>query len=166
MVGQEGRPSRRAMRISSAFSSPDSAADVEAGADLHALHGVDAHQARGDVLVELAVERCAEPGGHAVRHDLDHGAGGRARLAHLVEEFGPILRRSWVGAEERVVRRPRPSSSWRGRSCAGPTWTSAPRTRKPGTTFRATAPAATRVAVSRAEARPEPRQSRTPYFSR
>ena len=36
--------------------------------------------------------------------------------------------------------------------------------RKPGTTLRAMAPAATRLAVSRALARPEPRQSRKPYF--
>ena len=35
----------------------------------------------------------------------------------------------------------------------------------PGTTLRAMAPAATRVAVSRAEARPLPRQSRMPYFA-
>ena len=31
--------------------------------------------------------------------------------------------------------------------------------------FRAMAPAATRMAVSRAEARPPPRWSRTPYFA-
>ena len=63
------------MRISSAFSSPESAADGEARADLDPLHRVDAHQRRGDVLVELAVERRAEPRRHALGHDLDDGAG-------------------------------------------------------------------------------------------
>ncbi len=36
---------------------------LEAVADLHALHRVDRHEGRGDVLVELAVDRRAEPGG-------------------------------------------------------------------------------------------------------
>jgi hypothetical protein len=38
-----------------------------------------------------------------------------------------------------------------------PIWISAPRTLSLGTIFRAIAPAATRIAVSRAEARPPPR---------
>ena len=38
-----------------------------------------------------------------------------------------------------------------------PIWISAARTLRPGTILRAMAPAATRIAVSRAEARPPPR---------
>ena len=49
----------------------------------------------------------------------------------------------------------------------GPIWMRAPRiATPPPRTLRATAPAATRMAVSRALARPPPRWSRTPYFWR
>src|SRR5690606_4138023 len=34
------------------------------GADLDPLHGIDAHEGRGEVLVELSVDRRAEPGRH------------------------------------------------------------------------------------------------------
>jgi hypothetical protein len=44
----------------------------EAVADLHALHGIDAHEGRGEVGVELAVDRRAETRRHALGHDLDH----------------------------------------------------------------------------------------------
>ena len=53
-----GRPSLP-MRISSAFSSPVSAAAREAVADLDALDRVDAHQRGGEVGIELAVDRRA-----------------------------------------------------------------------------------------------------------
>ena len=52
-----GRPC--SMRISSALSSPDSAAAAKPVADLDALDRVDAHQRRGEVGVELAVDRRA-----------------------------------------------------------------------------------------------------------
>ena len=52
-----------------------------------------------------------------------------------------------------------------GSTPCGPSCASAPRMRTPGpSTRRATAPAATRVAVSRADDRPPPRGSRSPYF--
>jgi len=46
----------------------------------------------------------------------------------------------------------------------GPICTRAARISTCGTILRATAPAATRIAVSRAEERPPPRGSRMPYF--
>src|SRR6185503_15945329 len=75
----------------------------EARADLDALHRIDAHETAGDVLVELAVDRRAEPSRHAFGHDLDDGADGGAFFPHLVEEIGPLLHRLGVGAEERVA---------------------------------------------------------------
>jgi hypothetical protein len=62
VVRQEHRLAVAPMRISSAFSSPRGCR-AKAGADLDALDGVDRHHRRGDVLVELAVDRRAEAGG-------------------------------------------------------------------------------------------------------
>ena len=125
-----GRPSLP-MRISSAFSSPVSARGGEAVADLDALDGVDRHQRRGDVLVELAVDRRAEPGRHALGDDLDHRADRGAAPCGCRRDTRP--RRAAVsasGAEERIavdlvpvparavdrVRR-RSAPARRGRSC-------------------------------------------------
>ncbi len=74
MVRQEQRLPSLPMRISSAFSSPDYAGRGEAVADLDALDRIDAHQRGGEIGVELAVDRRAQPGRHALGHDLDHGA--------------------------------------------------------------------------------------------
>ena len=62
------------IRISSAFSSPVKARGGEALADLDALDRIDRHHRRGDVLVELAVDRRAEPGRNALGDDLDDRA--------------------------------------------------------------------------------------------
>ncbi len=97
-----GRPSLP-MRISSALSSPVSSAARHAGADLDALHRVDAHHGAGEVLVELAVDRRAPAGGHALGHHLDHGADRGAGLAHLVEVGRPGVDDAGVGREEGVV---------------------------------------------------------------
>ena len=70
-----------------------------------------------------------------------------------------------VGAEEWIFLNCLPVSLL-AQSIVSPIWINAPRTTMPGTTLRAMAPAATRFAVSRALARPEPRQSRNPYFMR
>ena len=109
---------RRRSRISSALSSPVSSAARQAGADLDALDRVDAHHRRGEVLVELAVDRRAEARRHALGHDLDHRAGRGAGLAHAVEVSRP--RSATVPGRGRRTgcRRPRPSPSARGRSCA------------------------------------------------
>ena len=131
----------------------------EAVADLHALHRVDPHQRRGEVGVELAVDRRAQARRHALGHHLDHRAGGRAGLAHRRQDRPPRSAAiDRVRAEERIVVRPA-SQSQRARSIwCGPICTSAPRMRTPSpSTLRATPPAATRIAVSRAEDRPPPR---------
>ena len=96
-----GLPSR--MRISSAFSSPRQRGGGEAGADLDALHRVDAHHRAGEIGVELAVDRLAQSGRHAAGDDFDHRAGRRAALAHVVEIAFPVLRRLAVGRPERIV---------------------------------------------------------------
>ncbi len=59
-------------------------------ADLDALDGVDAHHGAGEILIELAVERRAEAGGHAFGHDLHDGADRRASLADGIEIVRPL----------------------------------------------------------------------------
>src|SRR5262245_35975558 len=54
-------------------------------ADLDALDGINAHQSRGEIAVELAVNRGAEANGYAFGNDLDDGTHGRAALAYIVE---------------------------------------------------------------------------------
>src|SRR4051812_18979585 len=72
-------------------------------ADLDALHGIDAHQALGEVGIELVVDRIAQAGRHTGGHDLDHRADRAAALAHVVEIAFPALRRLAVGAPEGIV---------------------------------------------------------------
>jgi hypothetical protein len=77
---------------------------VKAGADLHALDGIDAHQRCRKVAVELAVDRGAEACRHALSHHFDDGADRGALLAHLVEVSGKFGDGSRVGAEQRIAR--------------------------------------------------------------
>src|SRR5258708_6386322 len=74
----------------------------EAGADLDALHRVDAHQRAGDIRIELAVEGPREPGGAARGHPRDGGAGRRAGFAPAVEILGPARHHRGVGTPEGV----------------------------------------------------------------
>ena len=91
----------------------------EALADLDALHRVDRHQRRGDLGVQLAVDRRAQAGGHAFRHHLDHRAGRGTRLAHLGQVALPTASQ-WPGRGRRTgCRPPRPSPSAPGRCDAG-----------------------------------------------
>src|SRR5476649_1663215 len=75
----------------------------EAVADLHALHGVDAHQRLGEVGIELVVDRIAEADRDAGRHDLDYRAARAAALADVIEIAFPALRGLAVGAPEGIV---------------------------------------------------------------
>ena len=159
-----GRPSGPA-RIASAFSSPLQPRGAEAVADLDALHRVDRHAGGGQLRVELGIERRPPAGGHAGRHAFDDRAERAAVLARGIDQSLPARRRRRVGAEEgigvdlRIIerravdrRRRRARPDRRGSSPRG-----SPAAPRP--------PAATRDAVSRAEARPEPRQSRWPYLA-
>ncbi len=74
-----------------------------ARADLDALDGIDAHQRRSQIAVELAVDRRTETRGHAFRHDLDHRTDRRAALANAVEIIGIERGAVLVGAEERIL---------------------------------------------------------------
>ena len=113
----------------------------EAGADLDALDRVDRHERRGELGVELGVDRRAPAGRHAGRDAFDDRA-------------------------ERAAGRSRRSISAGQRARASPPTSIDPRRDlTSGMTSRATAPAATRAAVSRAEARPPPRGSRRPYLA-
>src|ERR1700722_3043123 len=121
---------------------------AETGADLDALDGIDAHQRRCEIAVELAVDRRAETWRHAIGHDLDHRADGRTALAQAIEIVAEHRRGLGVGTKERIALDlgPIPIRA-----------IDATRTFRPGTTLRATAPAATRIVVSRADWRPPPR---------
>ena len=72
-------------------------------ADLDALDGIDPHQCRRKIAVELAVDRRAEAGRHAFGDDLDDGADRRAALAHLVEIIGIERGLRGIGTEERIA---------------------------------------------------------------
>src|SRR5215471_739084 len=76
----------------------------EAGADLDALHGIDAHQRGGDIAVELAVDRCPEARRHAFGDHLDDGADRGALPANAVEIGLEKLGHRGVRTEERVAR--------------------------------------------------------------
>ena len=87
----------------------------EAVADLDALDRVDRHHRRGEVGVELGVDRRAPAGGNAGRDAFDHRAERGAGLARLVDQLLPARRRRGVGAEEGIGvdlprRRRRPRS--------------------------------------------------------
>ena len=150
------------------------AGDLEPVADLDALHRLDAHHRLGQQRVELAVpvDVAAEADRHAVAEHLDDAAervavlgggldlvdhrllGGRVEAAH---------RRLVDGGE--IGRRRR-----RGTAvgpCTAPIWITCERTSMPSvpSSFLASAPAATRAAVSRALARSSTsRASVKPYF--
>ena len=62
---------------------------THAGADLDALHRVDAHHRLGEIGVQLVVDRIAEAGGNAGRDHLDHGADRRSGLPHFVQHAVP-----------------------------------------------------------------------------
>ena len=100
----------------------------EAVADLHALDRVDAHQRGGEIAVELGIDRRAETGRHAFRHDLDHRADGRALLADAFEIFRPRI----DGARRRDRRTdcapPSAQSQFARSMVLVPICTSAPRT--------------------------------------
>ena len=88
MVGQEDRLAVIAHAHLVGILFAGDARRLEAVADLDALDGVDRHQAGGDVLVELGVDRRAEAGRNALGDDLDHRADRGARLADAVEIVG------------------------------------------------------------------------------
>src|ERR1700704_3462924 len=124
---------------------------TEACTDLDALHRVDAHQRRGQLGIELGIDRRAESRRHPFRTHLDHGADRGSLLSDIVE-----VALSLSGQKNGL--RAISSQSHLSRSIwCGPICTSAPRTVTLGNILRAMAPAATRVAVSRAEEPPPPR---------
>ena len=101
----------------------------EALADLDALHRVDRHQRRGDLGIELAVDRRAQAGRDAFGHHLDHRAGRGTGLAHLGQVALPTASRS-AGSGQKNGLSSTASQSQRARSMrCGPICTSAPRMR-------------------------------------
>lgn len=128
--------------------------------DLDTLHGIDRHQGSGEIGIELPIDRRAKTDRHAACHQLDHRTDRVAVTAELVQPACPILGGLRIRRPERVpLDLPQ---SQRARSIRrGPIWTMQPRIESPGASTssaaRATPPAATRAAVSRAEERPPPR---------
>src|ERR1700674_1127095 len=72
-------------------------------ADLDPFDRVDAHQRRGEIGIELAVDRRAEPRWNSLGHDLDHRADRGALLAHAVDIIGEEFRILAVGTEKTVA---------------------------------------------------------------
>ena len=149
-----------------------SGGDVEAVAELDALDGLDAHHRLGEQAVELAipVDVAAEPDGHAVGEHLDHPAERVAVLGGRLDLRDHRLGAAGIEAAHRRVvdrARGRRESAVTAELRASPictTWemTSMPIVRS---SSLATAPAATRAAVSLALARSSTsRASSNPYF--
>ena len=88
-------------------------------ANLDTLDGIDAHQRRGEVGVELAIERRAKTGRHALSDNLDHRADRRAALAHAVEISRPRTRLARRRARRTDCARLRPNPSAPDRSGGG-----------------------------------------------
>ena len=118
---------------------------AEAGADLDAFDRVDRHDRRGQLGVELGIDRRAPAGRHAGRYAFDDrrqaSCPPRARLfdqspANAAASGSPPI--SIIARRDRDLGDDQPAP---------------PR------------PAATRAAVSRADARPPPRGSRRPYLA-
>src|SRR5579871_526120 len=76
---------------------------AEAGADFDAFDGIDAHQRRGEVTVELAVDRRAEAGRDTFSDDLDDRPDRRAFLAQVVEIIAKHCSQLGIGTEERIL---------------------------------------------------------------
>ena len=145
------------MRISSALSSPDRAAAAKPAPISTPFTALIDMNARGEVRIELAVDRRTPSGRHAFGDDLDDRADRRAGLAHAVEVVFPVRGGLRVGTEERVVARLPPSRNFRDRSHGARSARARRARARRRMTFAAIAPAATRAAVSRAEERPPPR---------
>ena len=80
----------------------------EAIANLHALHGIDAHESAGDIGIELGINRRAQAGGHALGHHLDDGADGTAGFANGREHHLPPRAGHGIGAKEGIILQLRP----------------------------------------------------------
>ncbi len=76
---------------------------AEAGAELDALDGVDAHQPVREIGFELVEHGLAEPDGHSLREHVDARADRVARAAQLDHEALELLELRGVRAEERIV---------------------------------------------------------------
>src|SRR5262245_33126539 len=72
-------------------------------ADLDALDGVDAHQRRGEIAVEFAVNGRAETNGYAFRDNLDDGTNRGTAFANIVEIAFEELRLFRIRTEERIA---------------------------------------------------------------
>src|SRR5262245_66445477 len=75
----------------------------KAGADLDPFNGIDAHERRGEIAVELAIDRRAETNRYAFRDNLDHGTHGGTALADVVEIGFEELRLLRIRTEERIA---------------------------------------------------------------
>ena len=136
----------------------------EAVADLDRLGGVDGHHGPGQVGVQLVEHGRAQPGRHAQALQAQGGAHRIALGAHPLQQLAHLVELGRV-AKEKVVVVHLPQSSAPART--SPTCSTQARTCAPSSarsSCMAMAPPATRMAVSRAEARPPPLWSRTPYL--
>src|SRR5262245_24487285 len=87
VIGQEARPAVVAHAHLVGVLLAGQERGSEAIADLDPFDRVDPHQGGGEIAVELAVDRGAEPRRDAFGHHLDHRAGRGPALAHVVEEL-------------------------------------------------------------------------------
>jgi hypothetical protein len=91
----------------------------KAGADLDALHGVDAHHGVGDVGVEAVEHRLAPADGHAAGDHVDARADRIARLAQIVHVGLELGHDGLVGRKEGVAA---PSAHDANGISTGPSW--------------------------------------------
>src|SRR6516225_338179 len=76
---------------------------AEAGANLHTLDGIDAHQGAGDVAIQLAVDRRAQSGRHAVCDDFNDRANRGSTLAQAIEIIAKHCRDFGIRTKERIA---------------------------------------------------------------
>lgn len=129
---------------------------VKTVANFHAFHRVDAHQRMGDVGIRAVKDRLAKSGGDTTGNNGDFRADGVALFfsARISSSNASILSGR---AEERILFNQRPVFDFQ-RNVAHLGQAAADfNTKFLGEIFLAIAPAATRMAVSRAEERPPPR---------
>src|SRR6267143_2458428 len=76
---------------------------ARAGADLHGLHGVDAHEGVGDVCVQSIEHRFTQSRRDAARHHRDARADRIARAAHFPDQLLELGDAPGVRTEERIL---------------------------------------------------------------
>src|SRR6202035_2581764 len=76
---------------------------LESRADLHTLHGVDAHHSARQVGIEPLEHRLAPARRHALGDDRHARTNGIARLANPPDQILELWNALWIGAKKWIV---------------------------------------------------------------